>query len=169
MTAPAPTPTPTGVPRRGEAEQAQLDRILFELFERMIPFNRVIGLAVDSVRHGDVRTSFTMRDDLVGHAPTGRLHGGVISAVLDATGGLAVMAGIGERHAAEPPMQVLHRFARLGTIDLRVDYLRQGVGQRFVASAEVTRLGGRVGSTQMRLVNDEGTLIATAAAAYIVS
>ena len=33
----------------------------------------------------------------------------------------------------------------------------------------VTRLGGRVGSTQMRLLNDEGTLIATAAAAYIVS
>jgi len=32
------------------------------------------------------------------------------------------------------------------------------------ATAEPTRLGGRIGSTQMRLVNDEGTLIATAAA-----
>jgi acyl-coenzyme A thioesterase PaaI-like protein len=31
------------------------------------------------------------------------------------------------------------------------------------------RLGGRVGTTQMRLVNDDGTLIATAAAAYVVS
>jgi len=30
-------------------------------------------------------------------------------------------------------------------------------------------MGGRVGSTQMRLHNDEGVLIATAAAAYIVS
>jgi hypothetical protein len=30
-------------------------------------------------------------------------------------------------------------------------------------------MGGRVGSTQMRLVNDEGTLIATGSAAYIVS
>ena len=34
---------------------------------------------------------------------------------------------------------------------------------------EVTRLGGRIGSTQMRLVNDEGTLIATGAAAYVVA
>jgi acyl-coenzyme A thioesterase PaaI-like protein len=50
-----------------------------------------------------------------------------------------------------------------------VDYLRPGIGRSFEAMAEVTRLGGRVGSTQMRLVNDEGTLIATAAAAYIVT
>jgi uncharacterized protein (TIGR00369 family) len=57
----------------------------------------------------------------------------------------------------------------MGTIDLRVDFLRQGLGQHFIASAEVTRLGGRVGSTQMRLVNDEGTLIATGAAAYMIS
>jgi hypothetical protein len=33
----------------------------------------------------------------------------------------------------------------------------------------VTRLGGRVGSTQMRLVNEDGLLIATGAAAYVVS
>ena len=47
--------------------------------------------------------------------------------------------------------------------------LRQGLGLHFIASAEVTRLGGRVASTQMRLVNDEGILIATGAGAYIVS
>jgi uncharacterized protein (TIGR00369 family) len=57
----------------------------------------------------------------------------------------------------------------MATIDLRTDYLRQGIGQHFVASAEVTRLGGRVSSTQMRLVNEEGTLIATGSAAYIVA
>jgi uncharacterized protein (TIGR00369 family) len=50
-----------------------------------------------------------------------------------------------------------------------VDYLRPGLGKHFVAQAEVMRLGGRVGTTQMRLVNDEGTLIATGAAAYMVS
>ena len=59
--------------------------------------------------------------------------------------------------------------SRLGTIDLRVDYLRPGLGQEFVATAEVTRLGGRIGSTQMRLANEQATLIATAAAAYVIS
>jgi uncharacterized protein (TIGR00369 family) len=57
----------------------------------------------------------------------------------------------------------------MGTIDLRTDYLLPGRGAHFIATAEVTRLGGRIGSTQMRLVNDQGTLIATGAANYIVS
>jgi uncharacterized protein (TIGR00369 family) len=110
-----------------------------------------------------------MRPELVGHFAYGRLHGGVISAVLDAMGGLAAMVGVAERHSSDNAQQVLHRFARLGTIDLRVDFLRPGLGRHFVATADVTRLGGRVGSTQMRLINDEGTLIATGAASYIVS
>ena len=63
----------------------------------------------------------------------------------------------------------MQRFSKMGTIDLRVDYLRQGLGQQFTATAEATRLGARIGSTQMRLVNEEGTLIATGAAAYVVS
>ena len=123
----------------------------------------------ESVRPGDVRASFPMRPELVGHFAYGRLHGGVISAVLDAMGGLAAMVGVAERHSSDNAQQVLHRFARLGTIDLRVDFLRPGLGRHFVATADVTRLGGRVGSTQMRLINDEGTLIATGAASYIVS
>ena len=110
-----------------------------------------------------------MRPELVGHFHYGRLHGGVISAVLDALGGSALMVGLGERHAHETAAQVMHRFLRIGTIDLRVDFLRPGIGRFFLASSEITRLGGRVGSTQMRLHNDEGELIATAAAAYIVS
>jgi uncharacterized protein (TIGR00369 family) len=57
----------------------------------------------------------------------------------------------------------------MGTIDLRIDYLRPGVGEWFEATAEVTRLGGRIGSTQMRLCNDAGALIATGSAAYVVS
>jgi acyl-coenzyme A thioesterase PaaI-like protein len=57
----------------------------------------------------------------------------------------------------------------VGTIDLRVDFLRQGLGRWFEASARVTRLGGRIGSVQTELHSDDGTLIATGAAAYMVS
>jgi uncharacterized protein (TIGR00369 family) len=155
--------------RRDGAEQARLEAALRDLFERRITFNQILGVTIESLVPNDVRLGFPMRPELVGHPAYGRLHGGVISSTLDALGGLALMVGIAERHPAESADQVIHRFAKLGTIDLRVDFLRQGIGRRFVASAEVTRLGGRVGSTQMRLVNDEGQLIATAAAAYIVS
>jgi len=154
---------------RSAAEQARLDAALVEMFERHITFNAVLGLKVLSVRPGDVRGRITMRPDLVGHFTFGRLHGGVISATLDAMGGLALMVAIAERHPHDDTQQVLHRFSRMGTIDLRIDYLRQGLGPHFIASAEVIRLGGRVGTVQMRLVNDEGTLIATGAGAYMVA
>ena len=156
-------------PRRSDEEQQRLNAALSDLYERRITFNQTLGLTVATIdRHG-ATLRFDMRPELVGHYLYGRLHGGVISAVLDAMGSFALMVALGERHPAESTEQVMHRFARLGTIDLRVDYLRPGLGRHFIASAEVLRLGGRVGSTLMRLVNDEGTLIASAAGAYVVS
>jgi len=110
-----------------------------------------------------------MRPELVGHYQHGRLHGGVISATLDAMAGLAIMVALGEKHPEESADQVMHRFSRLGTIDLRVDYLRPGIGRHFTASAEVLRLGGRVASVQMRLVTDETVLVAAGVAAYMLS
>jgi len=154
--------------RRDAAEQARVDAALIDIFEERIVFNQVLGLKIASVRPGDVRGTVAMRPDLVGHAAYGRLHGGVISSVLDAMGALALMVAIAEHHPHDSAEQVQQRYLKLATIDLRVDFLRQGQGLHFVATAEVTRLGGRVGSTQMRLHNDEGTLLATAAAAYMV-
>jgi uncharacterized protein (TIGR00369 family) len=155
--------------RRSAAEQQRLDAALIELFEQRITFNQTLGLKVQSVAHPAPRIRFAMQPSFVGHALYGRLHGGVISATLDAMGGFALMVAIGEHFAADSTEQVMHRFAKMGTIDLRIDYLRPGMGQWFDANAEVTRLGGRIGSTQMRLVNDAGVLIATGSAAYVVS
>lgn len=157
------------VPRRSHSEQAQLDADLTALFQQRITFNQTLGLEVVSVQAPHPQVRLAMRPELVGHYLYGRLHGGVISAALDAMGGLALMVALGEKHADESAVQVMHRFAKMGTIDLRVDYLRPGVGAWFAATAEVTRLGGRIGSTQMRLVNDQGQLIATGAAAYVIS
>jgi uncharacterized protein (TIGR00369 family) len=84
-------------------------------------------------------------------------------------GGAALMVAIGERHADEDTEHIMHRYARMGTIDLRIDFLRPGLGRHFVASASITRMGGRIGSTQMRLVNQDGQLIATGSAAYVIS
>jgi uncharacterized protein (TIGR00369 family) len=156
-------------PRRSAAEQTLVDAALVDLFETRIRFNQTLGLKIASVQAHDVRATFDMRPELVGHYAHGRLHGGVISAVLDHMGGLAVVVAVSERHAQDSVQQMLLRFARLGTIDLRVDFLRQGLGKHFTVTAEVTRLGGRIANTQMRMVNDEGSLIATGAAAYTVA
>jgi uncharacterized protein (TIGR00369 family) len=155
------------VARRSAQEALDLEHALRELFERRITFNQVLGLKVDSLWPTVI--SFPMQAQFVGHYEYGRLHGGVISAVLDATGGLAIMAAVSEKHPADNAEQLLQRFSRMGTIDLRTDFLEQGIGTRFIASAQVNRLGKRLASVQMALHNDEGRLIATASAAYVVS
>jgi acyl-coenzyme A thioesterase PaaI-like protein len=142
---------------------------LKDIFEQKILFNRVLGLTIVSLRPEQVIGRIDMKQELVGHYAHNRLHGGVISAGLDAMGGLAIMAAIGARHMDEPPMQRLHRFGKLGTIDLRVDYLRPGVGDHFELRAEVMRLGSRVASTRMEFHAADGTLLSTGSGAYIVS
>ena len=142
---------------------------LQEIFEQRIVFNRVLGLRIDTVAGDGVSGHIAMREELIGHYGHRRLHGGVISAGLDAMGGLAVMAAIGARHMDEPPLQRLQRFIKLGTIDLRIDYLRPGIGERFELRAEVLRLGSRVASTRMAFSGADGRLLASGAAAYIVS
>ncbi len=156
--------------RRSRAEQAKFEAAIRRLTEEQIAFNQLLGLKLHEMLgpQGTI-CRFEMRPDLVGHYVYGRLHGGVTSAVLDATAGIALMVAIGEKFSHETADQVMHRFSRMGTIDMRIDYLRPGLGQHFEAQALVTRLGGRIGSTQMRLVNDQGTLIATGAGAYVIA
>ena len=154
---------------RSAAEQARFVTALTDMFEQRISFNEVLGLRVQSLAAPAPSLRFDMKPELVGHFLYGRLHGGVISTTLDSTAGLALMVAIADKYPGDSVEQVMQRFSRMGTIDLRVDFLHQGVGRHFIASAEVTRLGGRVASAQMRLVNDEGLLIATGAAAYVVS
>lgn len=161
--------SPTAQMRRSAAEQERLEAVLREIFDQRICFNELLGLKVASLVPDEPQMSFAMRKDLVGNFVQGRLHGGVISATLDTVGGLAVAVAIGEKHSGESAEQIAHRFNRVGTIDLRVDYLRPGIGHQFVATGKVIRLGGRIASVQMSLENETGQTIATGSAAYVIT
>jgi uncharacterized protein (TIGR00369 family) len=142
---------------------------LAPIFEERISFNRLLGLRIQTLEADAASGRIEMRPELIGHTAHQRLHGGVISATLDAFGGLAIMAAIGARHLGEPIDARLLRFGKVGTIDLRIDYLRQATGPSFSARASVLRLGSRVASTRMELEDAQGHLVATGAAAYIVA
>jgi uncharacterized protein (TIGR00369 family) len=161
--------TPPQVPEQPPVFEPEFVAGLKSIFEDKILFNQVLGLKIVDLSATRVRARIDMRPELVGHFSYNRIHGGVISAGLDAMGGLAVMAAIGARHMDEPPWQRLHRFAKLGTIDLRVDYLRPGIGEWFELSAEVLRLGSRVASTRMEFLGANGKLLSCGSGAYIVS
>ena len=149
--------------------EAEFVNGLTAIFEDKIVFNRVLGLKITSLQPNEVRARIDMKPDLVGHYSFNRIHGGVISAGLDAMGGLACMAAIGARHMDETPAQRLLRFGKLGTIDLRIDYLRPGISDYFELRAQVLRLGSRVASTRMEFLAADGKLLSTGSGAYIVS
>lgn len=143
--------------------------ILRDLFEEKVVFNHVLGLKITHLHPDRVAARIDMKPELIGHYTHHRLHGGAISAGLDATGALAIMAASAGRHMHESPLQRLHRFTKLGTIDLRVDYLRSATGSHFELRAEVLRLGSRVATTRMEFLGADGQLLAVGSAAYIVS
>ena len=68
-----------------------------------------------------------------------------------------------------PMSEAMERFSRMGTIDMRVDYLRPGSGEYFISGAHVLRSGNRIAVTRSELHNDEGELVATGTATYIVA
>lgn len=157
------------VVRRSPEEQAHLEALFVDIFEHRFRFNEVIGFRAESFAAEAAGLSFDMRPELIGSYLHSRLHGGVIATALDTVAGFALAAAIAEKHPHETAEQIVARFDRFGTIDLRVDYLRQGIGRSFHARAKVVRLGGRIASVQMELNNDADQLLATGAGSYILS
>ena len=147
----------------------RLLELLHEIAEELIPFNKVLGLKVESLDLSeDIRIRFEMRPELVGNFTRGNLHGGVIASVLDVAGGMVTWIGIMRQMEGRSFEEISQRFAKIGTIDLRVDYLRAGLGEYFVATGTTLRTGSKVAVTRMELNNDAGTLIATGTGTYIV-
>jgi uncharacterized protein (TIGR00369 family) len=141
--------------------------IVRDVYENL-PFNRLLGLKVANLKLDQAGFSFDMGNELVGNAVHGILHGGVISAVLDTTGGMTATASAIKRMQGLSQGDITDWIARIGTIDMRVDYLRPGRGERFQSSGTVMRTGNKVAVTRMELRNEENVMIAVGTGAYIV-
>ncbi len=142
--------------------------VVRDMFEKQVPFNRQLGIELGTITEERVELAFPMQESLIGSFVRGTLHGGVISAVLDVAGGLAAFLSIIRRKQAEGAVDVLEQFARLGTIDLRVDYLRPGKGERFTAVGTILRTGSRVAVARTELHDEHDALIALGTGAYVV-
>ena len=76
-----------------------------------IPHLKALGVDAPVIEKGRVVMRLPWREDLVGNAETGVLHGGAITSLLDTACGMAVMTMLQDRIA-------------IATIDLRIDYLK---------------------------------------------
>ncbi|WP_437616379.1 thioesterase family protein [Erwinia sp. V71] len=151
-----------------QLDQDAARRLIGEIFVYDMPFNRALGLQLDRLEPEYAELSFANQQMLVGNAAQTILHGGVIAAVLDVAAGLVCVSSTLTRQDNISEEELRQRLSRMGTIDLRVDYLRPGRGERFIASCSLLRGGNKVAVARAELHNDAGLYIASATATYLI-
>jgi uncharacterized protein (TIGR00369 family) len=111
-------------------------RMLKAWFERGIAFNKFMGLEFELIERGRAVVRVPWRHEFIGDPMRPAVHGGVTSMLVDTAGGAACFAMLDNDRD------------RIGTVDLRVDYLRPGPAADLVCEAQIVRMGNRVGVTR---------------------
>jgi uncharacterized protein (TIGR00369 family) len=147
---------PDDAPRPFDRERAL--PIVRAAFRDMVPFNAALGLDVVDIAPGVCVLRLPWRDDLVGNPRSGVLHGGAITALLDACGGASVFLKMPK------PIPI-------ATLDLRIDYLKPAVAQLDVfARAECYKLTKSVAFVRaVAYQQDERDTVASAAATFMLA
>lgn len=141
---------------------------LAETFAEKVPFNKLLGLTFTELDREVCVVKFHNKPDLVGNYIQGILHGGVIASAIDVAGGTMAALGLMQKNPESHPEELLDKLSRLGTIDLRIDYVRPGRGEWFETSARILRVGNKVAVVRMELHNESNTLIALGTGTYLV-
>ena len=131
-------------------------------------FSKFIGYNIESPDFDTGIIRFDMKDRLVGNPYFQVLHGGIISSVLDTVGGHTVYLNLFRKIRDKSSEKQYESLSKIGTIDLRIDFVRPGRGKSFTAKGYMLRVGSKVAVTRMELHNDEEVLIAVGTGVYSV-
>jgi len=129
------------------------DDLLRAVGSRRSSYGYISGLALDRAAPGEAWTSLAYRPVFVGDTGTGVIHGGVVTAMLDETCGMAVQLALdGTRSIA--------------TLDLRIDYQKPATPGLAIRAhsvcTRVTRSIAFVRATAYQETEDEPVATATA-------
>jgi uncharacterized protein (TIGR00369 family) len=121
-----------------------------ESFFEEMPFADLLGVEVTEVANGHAEGRLAMRQELSWHRDRPMAHGGVTFTLADTVGGAALVSVV------DQPVP---------TIDMRIDYHEVGSGD-LRAEADVVRVGDQVGSVDVEIESEDGTLVADARGIY---
>lgn len=116
-----------------------------------------LGFAFEGVNGDRVRLRTPWRPDLVGDPETDVFAGGLVTAMLDHVGGLAVWVALGE-------------YRPIATLDLRIDYMRPARPRvDLLAEARCYRLSRTVGFVRAWAFEDDpADPVAASQATYVI-
>jgi len=151
-----------------EDKRQQMLTRLAEVFSQNVPFHNVIGFKFEEMSVEGCKITFKNKPELIGNFVRKILHGGVTATALDVVGGAMAAVGMMSKFPNADEQELGERLARIGTIDLRVDYVRPGKGESFYAKARLLRSGSKVAVVRMELHNEKDTLIALGTGTYMM-
>lgn len=128
----------------------------FATLEEMVkgcPFHRLLGLELESfdLEAKTVTIAMPLKPEFSRSQDKVELHGGITAALIDIAGDYAVALVVGHG---------------VPTIDLRVDYLKMGTGTRIAATARAVRIGRTIGTVDIEVHDETGTLFAIGRGKY---
>ncbi|MBL4819290.1 MAG: hotdog fold thioesterase [Deltaproteobacteria bacterium] len=126
-----------------------------EDLKTLSPFNNWLKLDIEIIESGFAKIHIPWSDDLIGDPSRPVIHGGVLSSLIDATGGAACMS-------------LLENEDKISTINLQVDFLEPGSPGEFYCEGRVMRAGKRVAIARMEVyaAGDKPKLIAIGSGTY---
>ncbi len=139
-------------------EQARRRRLkILRAFAEAVPHNKALGIEIVDVGDRTARYRLPYDEQLIGNPETGVLHGGAITALLDACCGSAAF------NALATPQPI-------ATLDLRIDYLGPAEPRRdVIASAECFKVTRNVAFVRaVAFHDDEASPIAAATCTFMV-
>jgi uncharacterized protein (TIGR00369 family) len=130
----------------------------YNVFNELIPFNKYIGLQLTELKVGFAKATIQFKQELIGDVRINAVHGGVISASMDAVGGMAAVTTL---NSIED---------KIVTVDMRVDYIRSARNTDLIIEANIVRSGNKIITTNMQVfAANEQILVAEGRGVYHVS
>jgi uncharacterized protein (TIGR00369 family) len=131
---------------------------LARAFSGGVPHNQALGLRLLDVTDTEVIYELPYDTKLIGNPDTGTVHGGAITALLDASSGLAVFAA-------------LTQLVPIATLDLRIDYLKPAEpGKSVISKATCYKITRNVAFTRaVAYQDDPSDAVAHAVGTFMLS
>ncbi len=130
------------------------------------PYHQHIGLVLN-YEQGKLKGHFSKQTSLIGNSVRNMVHGGLMSSVFDAVGGVLCSLELIEHYRNLEPRQAIRKLNRLCTTDLSIHYHAPAKAEHFYCTGKVVHRGSSTCHVTMEMHDEHSTLLATAQGSYM--